>query len=155
MTSFFDKSETGAAVVLLVFIFGGLPAMFLTKLNTWVYVLFSFVLPPTAMVQLANLILYADSVYKQGVTFAGLFDPSITALNVNTGILIVSLIIAGFVYLYLGFYLNKVVKHRYGKREECCYCIKNNRIIPVETAEEEDPAVSVCDYQGVSFIGFN
>lgn len=94
------------------------------------------------MVQLANLLLYADSVYMKGISFAGLFDPSITACNVNTGILLLSLLVAGLAYLYLGYYLNKVVKHRYGKREECCYCIKNNRIIPVD-AEEEDPAVSV------------
>ena len=30
ITSLFDKSETGSAVVLLVFIFGGLPSMFIT-----------------------------------------------------------------------------------------------------------------------------
>lgn len=30
LTSFFDKSETGAGVIMLILIFGGLPAMFLT-----------------------------------------------------------------------------------------------------------------------------
>ena len=29
LTSFFDKSETGAGVIMLILIFGGLPAMFL------------------------------------------------------------------------------------------------------------------------------
>lgn len=153
MTSFFDKADSGASVVLLVFIFGGLPAMFLTvqlliatheqKLNTWVYVIFAFVLPPTAMVQMANLLLYSDSVYKHGITFASLFDSSVTELGVNAGGLMVAIFVSGIVYLYLGYYLNKVVKHRYGKREECCYCIKNNHIIPIESMEEEDPAISV------------
>ena len=30
LTSLFDKAETGAGVILLILIFGGLPAMFLT-----------------------------------------------------------------------------------------------------------------------------
>ena len=30
LTSLFDKSETGSSVILLIMIFGGLPAMFLT-----------------------------------------------------------------------------------------------------------------------------
>lgn len=152
LTSLFDKSETGSSVILLIMIFGGLPAMFLTvshhsfiheqKLNTWLYVLFSFVLPPMSMVEVSTLLLYSDSVYYSGYTLSNLFDPSATSLNVNLGIILISLILSAVGYVFFGFYLNKIVKHRYGKREECCYCIKNNKIIPIDS-NEEDPAVLV------------
>lgn len=38
-------------------------------------------------------------------------------------------------FLYLGYYLNKVVKHRYGVQEKCCYCLDPKRgakVLPME-----------------------
>ncbi len=110
------------------------------------------------MVEVANILLFSDSVYKAGVPLSRLFDvsihsfffilqPSITALNVNLGIILLSLLIAGFGYIFFGFYINKVIKHRYGKKEDCCYCVKHNKTIPTEVdGEEEDVILSVFSY---------
>ena len=58
-----------------------------------------------------------------------------TACNVNTGALLITLLISGFGWIFFGYYLNKVVKHRYGRREKCCYCVSEDycnrhKIIP-------------------------
>ena len=37
--------------------------------------------------------------------------------------MLVALFVSGFLFQYLGFYFNKVVKHRYGVKEKCCYCL--------------------------------
>ena len=34
-----------------------------------------------------------------------------------------ALFVSGFLFQYLGFYFNKVLKHRYGVKEKCCYCL--------------------------------
>ena len=53
----------------------------------------------------------------------------------STGWLLVSCFVSGLMFLYLGYYLNKVVKHRYGVQEKCCYCLDPKRgakVLPME-----------------------
>lgn len=102
---------------------------------TWVYMILSFLLPPTTVAELGALLVYADSVQMDGLHFSNLFDSAATACNVNTGALLITLLISGFGWIFFGYYLNKVVKHRYGRREKCCYCVSEDycnrhKIIP-------------------------
>ena len=73
-------------------------------------------------------------------------------MNVNLGILLLSLLVAGFGYIFFGFYINKIIKHRYGKKEDCCYCVKKNKTIPTEVDDEEDSIISVFTSSSSSMI---
>lgn len=62
------------------------------------------------------------------------------------------LFLAGFFFVYLGYYLNKVVKHRYGVREKCFYCLRPGRagtkVAPTDVDTEEIDtmeSVGVCE----------
>ena len=41
---------------------------------TWVYMILSFLLPPTTVAELGALLVYADSVQMDGLHFSNLFD---------------------------------------------------------------------------------
>ena len=59
----------------------------------------------------------------------------------NIGAIIVSQFISFFFWGIFGFYLNKVVKHRYGKKEDCCYCLEmpnKKRTKTIPAANEQD-----------------
>ena len=84
LTSLFDKPDTGAGVILLILLFGAMPAVFLTVLMerwtelqsmpTWAYILLGIVLPPMANTEINSLLLYADSVYYNGYHINNLWD---------------------------------------------------------------------------------
>ena len=50
------------------------------------------------------------------------------------GLVMLCLLFSGIVWIFFGYYLNKVWKHRYGKQEKCCYCLDpkhcKNKILP-------------------------
>lgn len=65
-----------------------------------------------------------------------------TDLGVSMGMIMVCQFISFFFWAFFGFYMNKVVKHRYGKKEDCCYCLekpgkKNSEIIPIDAKDAE------------------
>lgn len=52
----------------------------------------------------------------------------------NVGLVLLCLLLSGIFWIFFGYYLNKVWKHRYGKREKCCFCLNpqncSNKILP-------------------------
>lgn len=39
------------------------------------------------------------------------------------GLVLLCLLLSGIVWIFFGYYLNKVWKHQYGKQEKCCFCL--------------------------------
>ncbi|KAK8811367.1 hypothetical protein WA158_003101 [Blastocystis sp. Blastoise] len=123
LTSLFDSADSGCGIIFLVLFSTCFPYLLIKQASQFITGLVCILIPPTGIALMGDILLSADGAKYDGITFSNLFSYTTNAYGQNFGLLLVYSILSGLLWLGLGIYLNKVIKHAYGTSEEPCFCV--------------------------------